>query len=325
MLHPLIKRILSGSVAVSMLAAMSVTAFAASPKANGTWQIPMGKAPTVSQTADSTTQSLRDQINSLNSSILTLKKQNRDLLRQLADDLAVLRADPNSSTNTDYQQLISDLTNVRTEAAAAEKINYQPALKAARDFKGETLSTRLETVISLLEQKQQTLETIQTNLQAALSRAAFLAQGKTTTNADWLAFRTAAITKKQTIDTQNMQIRSGLASCRSLLSKIVATAAANKTVLASDQNAVLTFNTNLLNICSTLKIYDGSIAAAEKVYRSDVKSKNYTDALTQLDNIISIQKQRITAVETAQTGLQGLLNQLNALVSGSTSSAATAT
>lgn len=310
------KAIVSGVLAAAMIVPMAMTAGAATPAAKAV-QKAAEKAKATIQEDTPQLNAVRSEIASLNSDILQLKQQDRTLLQQLVNDIAGIRGTGSLTSTQEFQDLVNGLKQIRTDATKAETYNYKQALKDANSYEGTTRSKQLSDVINLLLQKKALLQQVQTELQAACKKADALVAQKQTAVAAWNSFHTQAVAKKKTIDQQNEQILKGLADCRNILSKIVATASTNKAVLESKQSDLQKLNAQLQTVTLTLNIYDGSIAAAAKTFQSDKQSRNYTDALAQLDKIISIQKQRLAVITTAQGQLQSVLDALNALVSSS--------
>ena len=264
----------------------------------------------------------RSQIAQLNADIVSLKSQERQLVAQIRKDLAGTKNIPAITQSQDYQDIVAVLGSLKGSLDKASRIDYKSSLRNAKAKSGESLSSTLNSVISLQTQKKSELQDALLKLENVLSKADVIAQQKADLLNKWNQFRSQAVAKKNVIDKNHVVIVQTFADCRNLISQIAATAAANGSALSSKQADVAAIEAQLGTITGELKgIYDGSISAAQNVYKQDKKDKNYTDAIKQLDVIIGIQQQRISTLSQVKTQLQAVLGTLNALVSGTASPA----
>lgn len=72
---------------------------------------------------------------------------------------------------------------------------------------------------------------------------------------------------------------------------------------------------------AALEDVNGKIKADYAQFKTDVKANNYTDASTQLDNIISVQNTRTTALNKLSSDLDTLLNELQTAETNATTPA----
>ena len=139
----------------------------------------------------------------------------------------------------------------------------------------------------------------------------------------WQQFAAQADAKKKTIDGNTQKIASVNKSCQDVVNKIVATAAANKDVLANQGSGMADIVVQLGTVRTDLAAEsNGKISEALKAYAEALKKKDYDGALAQLDAIIGIQNSRISAVQSALSQLQSALSSLQNLVATAAASSA---
>ncbi|MDR3552918.1 MAG: hypothetical protein P4L75_07320 [Clostridia bacterium] len=301
-------------ICVALIAAM-VAPIAASAKGLGNIGSGLYGRGAISAAEKTQIASERAQIKQLHTDIVSLKKQERDIVASIKKDLAGTKGNSDITSSQDYKDVVAALQSVCGSVGKAEGINYRAGLKTALGLTAPEIPDALVNVISQLTQKKTDLQNALTALNAALTKADSIAAAKAADISQWSSFRSQAVAKKQTIDQQHAQIVQAFADCRDILSQIVATASANKAVLDTKVDDVKGIETELQAVIKSLRFYDGTVRAAAAAYQADRKSRNYTDALAQLDKIITIQQTRLTTLAQAKTQLQNALGQLNTLVS----------
>jgi len=264
----------------------------------------------------------RATIAQLNSDIIGLKQQAKTLVQEICSDLKGTKGDDSITSSQDYQNIVALLQSLKGTLSMAEARNYISGLKKSIGKSGSNLLTALNNVIPILTQKKADLTTAIASLNNALTKANAIAALKTGSSSGTSGDSNAQLIQdKQTIDQNTAQIAQAFADDRNIISQIIATASANKTILKADPNDVATIESQLKTVTTTLKgIYDGSVAADCKKFNTDKKNKDDTAMLTELSNIITIQQTRITTLASTKSQLQDILNQLNTIISSSSAS-----
>lgn len=318
-----------------------------SSKASSQKQEP--KAPSAEELAQ--VQAQREQINTLNAKVLSLKNQARKDIGIICADLARVAFDPDVRESQDYKTIVDTLNKVKTELADAEKIDYRTKLVSVQ---GKTDASTLSSVIKQLNAKISDLTAVVDELNDLLPKADALVKqelenptsseptssqptsssseptssqptSSQPANQAWQQFVTQANAKKKTIDSNTQKITAANKSCQDVVNEIVATAAANKDVL-EDQSGMVDIVIELGSVKTSLMAEsNGKIAEALKVYDQDLKKKDYAGALDQLDAIIGIQNNRISVVQSALSQLQSTLSSLQNLVATAAASSASST
>jgi hypothetical protein len=248
--------------------------------------------------------------------IIKIKQQAQTLIAKIRSDLAGTKGIESITNSKDYQDIISLLQSLKGTLSKAERNDYVSVLKGAKSKGSADKLTAQDNVIAIQAQKETDLNSAIKSLNDALAKADAIAALKTGSINAWNDYRTKAVQKKQTIDNNHVQIAQSFTDNRNVISNIIATASANKTVLQTKPNEVAAIETKLSTIVQTLKgIYDGSIAALDTKFNADKKNKDYAAALADLDKIISIQQVRITTLTATKSQLQDILNQLNSIIS----------
>jgi len=264
----------------------------------------------------------RATIAQLNSDIIGLKQQAKTLVQEICSDLKGTKGDDSITSSQDYQNIVALLQSLKGTLSMAEARNYISGLKKSIGKSGSNLLTALNNVIPILTQKKADLTTAIASLNNALTKANAIAALKTGSSSGTSGDSNAQLIQdKQTIDQNTAKIAQAFADDRNIISQIIATASANKTILKADPNDVATIESQLKTVTTTLKgIYDGSVAADCKQFNTDKKNKDDTAMLTELSNIITIQQTRITTLASTKSQLQDILNQLNTIISSSSAS-----
>ncbi len=298
-----------------------------SPASKAPSQKQQPKSPTAEELAK--VQAQRQQINTLNAQVLKLKAQARQDIGKICADLVRVAFDPAVRQSDDYKAIVNALNKVKIELAAAEKINYCSKLASV---KGKNDASTLSGVITQLNTKISGLTAVVDELGGVLTKADALvkqelagqqsSQPTSSQPADqqaaqqaWQQFAAQADAKKKTIDGNTQKIASVNKSCQDVVNKIVATAAANKDVLANQGSGMADIVVQLGTVRTNLAAEsNGKISEALKAYAEALKKKDYDGALAQLDAIIGIQNSRISAVQSALSQLQSALSSLQNLV-----------
>lgn len=316
-----------------------------SPASKAPSQKQQPKSPTAEELAK--VQPQRQQINTLNAQVLKLKAQARQDIGKICADLVRVAFDPAVRQSDDYKAIVNALNKVKIELAAAEKINYCSKLASV---KGKNDASTLSGVITQLNTKISGLTAVVDELGGVLTKADALvkqelagqqssqpmssqpAESQPTSSqpADqqaaqqaWQQFAAQADAKKKTIDGNTQKIASVNKSCQDVVNKIVATAAANKDVLANQGSGMADIVVQLGTVRTDLAAEsNGKISEALKAYAEALKKKDYDGALAQLDAIIGIQNSRISAVQSALSQLQSALSSLQNLVATAAASSA---
>lgn len=306
-----------------------------SPASKAPSQKQQPKSPTAEELAK--VQAQRQQINTLNAQVLKLKAQARQDIGKICADLVRVAFDPAVRQSDDYKAIVNALNKVKIELAAAEKINYCSKLASV---KGKNDASTLSGVITQLNTKISGLTAVVDELGGVLTKADALvkqelagrqsSQPMSSQPADqqaaqqaWQQFAAQADAKKKTIDGNTQKIASVNKSCQDVVNKIVATAAANKDVLANQGSGMADIVVQLGAVRTNLAAEsNGKISEALKAYAEALKKKDYDGALAQLDAIIGIQNSRISAVQSALSQLQSALSSLQNLVATAAASSA---
>lgn len=279
-------------------------------------------------------QAQRKQIDTLNAQVLSLKTQARKDIGKICADLAKVASDPDARQSQDYKTVVDALNKVKTELADAEKIDYRTKLASVKGHSDvsstlDSVIAQLKTKISKLTAVVKELNDILTTADALVKQASQPTTSQPTTSQPassqptseqaaqkaWQQFVTQANAKKKTIDSNTQQIAAVNKKCQDVVNEIVATAAANKDVLANEGSAMADIVVQLGTVKTSLMAeYNDKIAAALKVYDQDLKKKDYDGALDELDAIIGIQNNRISVVKSALSQLQSALDSLQDLV-----------
>jgi hypothetical protein len=264
----------------------------------------------------------RATIAQLRSDIVGLKQQAKAIVKEICIDLKGTKNDDSITSSQDYQDIVTLIQSLKTTLGKAEASDYTSVLKSAQGKSGADKLTALQNVIALETQKKADLTTAIASLNNALTKANAIAALKTGSSSGTSGDSNAQLIQdKQTIDQNTAQIAQAFADDRNIISQIIATASANKTILKADPNDVATIESQLKTVTTTLKgIYDGSVAADCKQFNTDKKNKDDTAMLTELSNIITIQQTRITTLASTKSQLQDILNQLNTIISSSSAS-----
>ena len=323
------------------------------PKGPASWvpyqnyQKQQPKTPDAEELAKVQTQ--RKEIDTLNAKVLSLKAQARKDIIKICMDLAKVASDPDVRESQDYKTIVDTLAKVKTKLADAEKIDYCSKLASVKGR--NDASSTLAGVIEQLNAKISDLTAVVDDLNDILSAADALVKkvSKPTTSqpttseppassqptssqpadeADqkaWQQFLTQAYAKKKTIDSNTQQIATVNKSCQNAVNEIVATAAANKDVLANQGSGMADIVVQLGTVKTTLAAESNDkIAAALKVYEQKLKKQDYAGALDELDMVIDIQNDRIKAVKSALSRLQATLTSLQDLVAAAAASSSSA-
>lgn len=321
-----------------------------SPASKAPSQKQQPKSPTAEELAK--VQAQRQQINTLNAQVLKLKAQARQDIGKICADLVRVAFDPAVRQSDDYKAIVNALNKVKIELAAAEKINYCSKLASV---KGKNDASTLSGVITQLNTKISGLTAVVDELGGVLTKADALvkqelagrqssqpmssqpaesqpasSQPTSSQPADqqaaqqaWQQFAAQADAKKKTIDGNTQKIASVNKNCQDVVNKIVATAAANKDVLANQGSGMADIVVQLGAVRTNLAAEsNGKISEALKAYAEALKKKDYDGALAQLDAIIGIQNSRISAVQSALSQLQSALSSLQNLVATAAASSA---
>lgn len=127
-----------------------------------------------------------------------------------------------------------------------------------------------------------------------------------------LQFRTAMIQKKDIIKKDhetNQNLRKTIADKRTTVKTTIKDIKQSKKQLTSDDLNKIQAQIEIIKTDkSTLEASNGTMKQSFQQFKTDAQSKNYTDALAQLDKIITIQN-------TRTTGLNKLSSDLNTLIS----------
>lgn len=300
------------------------------PAFKGPYQKQQPKASSEQELAQVKAQ--REQINTLNKQVLSLKAQARKDILIICADLAKVASDPAVRESEDYKTIVSTLAKVKTELADAEKIDYCSKLASVKGH--NDASSALSGVITQMKTKISDLTAVVNELGGLLPKADALVQkaGQPTTSQPvsqpatqptdqqaaqkaWQQFLTQADAKKKTIDSNTQQLAAVNKSCQDAVNEIVATAAANRDVLSDQGSGMADIVVQLGTVKTSLAAQSNDkIAAALKAYAQDLKKQDYAAALDELDAIIGIQNDRISAVKSALSQLQSALSSLQNLV-----------
>lgn len=265
----------------------------------------------------------REQIRSINQQIMQLRQQARADVAQIKKDLAGTASMTDITGSQDYKDVVAALATAKSELASIAKIDYKTPLKGLKGTQSGA-DAAFQSVINLMTDRQNQLSALVNTLDATKQKADAIAAQRKNQIAAWQSFRQQAQQLKQTIDTGHGQIASLDDQDKSLLNQIVTTISANQDVLASKPQQLTSITAGLASVASQLKDeYDGKIAKATAAYGTYRKSGDYTNALAQLQSIISMQSNRITVLQKVESELNDILGTLNSLV-GSQSSAPSA-
>lgn len=295
------------------------------------------KAPGAEELAQ--VQAQRQQINTLNKKVISLKTQARKDIGKICADLAKVAFDATVRQSQEYKTIVDTLNKVKVELADAEKIDYRAKLASVKGHNDSSFT--LSGVITQLNTKISKLTAVVDELNDILSTADALVKqqeadqqsGQPTTSQPattqptnqedeqkaaqqaWQKFLTQANAKKKTIDSNTQKITAVNKSCQDAVNEIVATAAANQDILADQGSAMADIVVQLGTVKTSLMAEsNGKIAEALKAYDQDLKKKDYAGALDELDAIIGIQNNRISVVQSALSQLQSTLSSLKNLV-----------
>ena len=253
--------------------------------------------------------------------IKTQRTADKTLADQIITDIKGAKSDSSVTSGTPYQDVTAALTSFKT-TLTTDDTNIKNADQTAKGMTGSDRATYvLNTIIPLLNTELSDLTAGYTTLNNVLPEAQTVASQLQTDNAGLTAFKSSAAPKKATIQSNEAIVSQDFSDSKTLINQIVTVANSNISSLTANSATFNSIETQLLAIQKTLNgIYDGSIDAADKTYKTDVQNKDYTDALAQLDNIISIQQTRISTLTTVKSQLQSILTQINTIVGSTTSS-----
>lgn len=261
----------------------------------------------------------RNQVRTLNSQIISVKKSLAADIAEIAKDMAGVKQDAVLAGGSDYQTVKKNLESVKTLVGQANEIDYKSALRAAKGSPsgaGDTLSD----VIAKMTQKQGLLNQAETLAQQTKMLADSLDEQKQADRSAYAAFVRQANTLKLTIDGNYTTIHTINAADASALNQIVATVSANKDVLKKS-SSLKPIEAQMETVKKQLSSeYNGKVAEATKQYESDRKGKNYDNAIKTLNEVIEIQTGRIATLQGVQTDLGKVLSDLDALVAAGASS-----
>jgi predicted nucleic acid-binding Zn-ribbon protein len=131
---------------------------------------------------------------------------------------------------------------------------------------------------------------------------------------EWKDYKAAITPKKETIK-KNMQtndaLRKSIVEKRAEVKKIIQSIKqSHKQLQPSDLSEIQNQIKVIAGQVSALGSLKGSIAADNLLIRTDIINKNYQDAEVQLDNILSVQNKRTTALTAISSSLDTLIGLL---------------
>jgi chromosome segregation ATPase len=262
----------------------------------------------------------RGQIRSTALQIVTAKLKIRGDVKAISVDIAGAKLDPNITSGADYQSVVKNLAQIKSLVQQANAIDYKSELTGVKGGGSTQTSSTLQDVIGKMNDKLALLNQALTLADSTKATADTIRTQKKTDIAAWQSFHTQAMAKKQTIDTTRAQIDGLITANNTIVAQISAAFSANQALLASDPSGVQKVTQELQTVKTQLNTeFNGKVVKAHQAYNGYVKSQDYTDALAQLDDIISIQANRITVLNTAQTELTQAQNDLNAIVASASS------
>lgn len=252
----------------------------------------------------------RTLISQLNSDILSLKAEGTGLIAEIKTDLKEAdTVDSSMSASKNYTAVLGVMAGLKTNLQIAESIRYKDALKKADGLKGgDCLKQLTDTVEPMLQQKKKLLENAVNILNQAAAKAAVLSgqNESSSSSADSSA-------KTRIAASYSSEISQSYDTCRSLISQIIATIAANQNTLTAGQ--VTPVETNLVNISKTLrKLQNDSLIQANQSFRNNQESGNHAQADTDLNNILSIQRDRISTLSKVENQLEQILDHVNGML-----------
>jgi chromosome segregation ATPase len=261
----------------------------------------------------------------LNGEILSDKLGITQDVAAIARDIAGVKGAADIAGSSGYQTVTGNLTQIKANVQSAKAIDYKTELTGARG--SVNADAALQDVISKMNQKKSLLDQALTLAASTKTVADNIYTQKKAELSAWQGFNTQAVQLKQTIDSAHQQIATVNDEDGTLTNQIVATFSANENILSQNAAGTKKIESELAAVKTQLGTeYNGKVAQAGRQYDGYRKSKDYTDAIKQLNTIISLQNNRLSVLNNVHTELQTALSDLDSLVaSGNGASSAAGT
>lgn len=253
----------------------------------------------------------RAKIAQVNSDILFLKTRGTELVGEITADL---QAAPDGSlikNGKSYSEIVNAMAGLTANLKEAESIDYRTALKNADAKKGAECAKALTiNVEPMLEQKKRLLTSAVATLRQAAVQAEILS-GRSGSGSSCSSSGSAV--RRSMVDTNSREIAQAYDSCRGLISQIIATIAANQDMLSAQQ--VEPMENSLSSISKTLsRVKNNGLSQANRSFLHNQKSGDFVRAESDLNNIITIQQNRLNTLCQVENQLQKILSRVNALL-----------
>jgi hypothetical protein len=142
------------------------------------------------------------------------------------------------------------------------------------------------------------------------------------TKSEWQQYKPAATQKKDTIKQNhatNQALRNDIKGKRTTAKNLIKDIKQSGKKLTSDDLSKIDAQLKTINSdVSSLAETKDSTKTAFATIKTDVKNKNFQDALTQLDNVINIQNTRTDGLKKLSSDMDTLINLLQSATANST-------
>ncbi|MBL4933765.1 hypothetical protein [Clostridium paridis] len=142
------------------------------------------------------------------------------------------------------------------------------------------------------------------------------------TKSEWQQYKPAATQKKDTIKQNhatNQALRNDIKGKRTTAKNLIKDIKQSGKKLTSDDLSKIDAQLQTINSdVSSLAATKDSTKTAFTTVKTDVKNKNFQDALTQLDNVINIQNTRTDGLKKLSADMDTLINILQSATANST-------